>query len=962
MADPKLTIRIGADLAEIKRALASLSGDLNKFKSEAAKPGPGGGALGGLQQGIGRATVAVKGLLGAFLGFQGLSAFVRIADQVTVLNARLKLATKTQEEFNRAQAGTFELAQRTRTSLTATVELYARLERSTRDLNVNQETLLQLTETINQAAQLSGGGPGAEAALFQLSQGLASGQLRGEELNSILEQTPRLAEAIADGLGLPIGKLRELAQEGGLTAEVVARALLETRDKVAGEFAQLPRTVAGAFTQLANSVASIVDRVNRETGITDALIAGIDLAVPVLEGLATFVTLLAQQFRDATQVVRDFWQAYIDGGSDAAAVDQAVGDSVSDLVGRVGRELQILPLSIRTIFAVILGEGDKFVQRLRFTFVRAIAGADEAWEGIKLGAALLFEKIQELAGTAVDFVVRRLSALQTQAAGIADAAGLGDVADRLRANAAAYDALGSSADGAKKRAAAASAEYVKNVGVIRDTVSAFERELDAGLAVSDEVIGAFLAEREAALDGIKAKAEAAGAAVGKVGVGGGGGGAGGPGGVADQGALLRDSIDRALAELDRLYEEGEVGLREYFARKAELQTQALDLAISQAQAEAAVATTADAQSKALTDIVRLQRDRAEVGPRVAREQAQAEEALARKLEDVRDRLAELNGDSSAGRRRALERERAELLQAVGGDPGSTELVDRLFNLEVVRARLSAIRDQVSTVLTGLREGEDNAAALTDAGLQSPNQGEIQLQELRDRSLQQLRDLREATRALWEETKDPEVLAALQSVDAELARVAASQDTFKNAARDGAIDSLGQLFTDLATGARSFGDAVKAAAVSFIQSLARMAAEALAKRIILSIFNAGTSAAGVSPAVGHGGMRVGAGGMRGRTFNPMTWAGAPRYHNGSGGPLGLKAGELPAILQTGEEVLSRTDPRNAANASLQRPAPGYRILNVMDPSLVEDYLTSAAGEEVVLNIIGRNPGYVQQLRG
>jgi tape measure domain-containing protein len=961
VADPKLTIRIGADLAEIKRALASLSGDLNKFKADAAKPGPGGGALGGVQQGIGRATVALKGLVGAFLGFQGLSAFVRIADQVTVLNARLKLATKTQEEFNRAQAGTFELAQRTRTSLTATVELYARLERSTRDLNVNQATLLQLTETINQAAQLSGGGPGAEAALFQLSQGLAAGQLRGEELNSILEQTPRLAEAIADGLGLPIGQLRALAQEGGLTAETVARALLETRDKVASEFSQLPRTVAGAFTQLSNSVARIVDRVNRETGITDALIAGIDVAVPLLEGLANFVTSLAKQFRDATQIVREFWQAYIDGGSDAAAVDQAVGDSISDLVGRIGRELQILPVSIGTIFAVIIGEADKFSQRLEFAFIRALAGGEEAWESIKLSAALQFAAIESLAASAVDFILGKFAEVNRQAADLADAAGLDGVATRLRAGAEAYENLGGSADRARDRAAAASAEYAKNVGVIRDTVLAFERELDAGLAASDAVIGQFLGDREAALEAIKAKAEAAGDAVGKVGLGGGNGaGTGGPGGLADQATLLRDSIDRALAELDRLYEEGEVGLREYFQRKAALQTQALDLAIAQAQAEAAVATTADAQSKALTEIVKLQRDRAEVGPRVAREQAQAEEDLARKLEDVRDRLAELNGDSTAGRRRALEREREELLQAVGGDAESTELVDRLFNLEVVRARLSAIRDQVSTVLTGLREGEDNAAALTDAGLQSPNQGEIQLQELRDRSLQQLVALREATRALWEETKDPEVLTALQSVDAELARVAASQETFKNAARDGAIDSLGQLFTDLATGARSFGDAVKAAAVSFIQSLARMAAEALAKRIILSAFSAfGPS---VTPAVGHGGMRVGAGGMRGRAFNPMTWAGAPRYHNGSGGPLGLKAGELPAILQTGEEVLSRTDPRNAANASLQRPAPGYRILNVMDPGLVEDYLTSAEGEQVVLNIIGRNPGYVQQLRG
>src|SRR5690606_6917483 len=109
--------------------------------------------------------------------------------------------------------------------------------------------------------------------------------------------------------------------------------------------------------------------------------------------------------------------------------------------------------------------------------------------------------------------------------------------------------------------------------------------------------------------------------------------------------LLRDSIDRALAELDRLYEDGEIGLREDFRRKQELQTQAIDAAIAQARHELAVATEFEDQQKALVEIAKLQRDRAEIAPRIAREQAKAERELTRALEDVKDRLAELQGDT-----------------------------------------------------------------------------------------------------------------------------------------------------------------------------------------------------------------------------------------------------------------------------------------------------------------------------
>ncbi len=961
MADTELKVRITGDLTAIRNSLQGLEAQLVDLGKQSNRAGQQAGkGLSQIQGAAGTAVRALKGLVAAYAGVEGLRAFVRVADQAATLTARLKLATNSQQTFNKAYAETFNIAQRTRTGLEATVDLYARLERSTRELGINQETILALTETINQAAQLSGGGASAEAALFQLSQGLASGTLRGEELNSVLEQAPRLAQAIADGLDRPVGKLKEMAQAGELTAEQVARALLKSRAQIEQEFNQLPATVGGALTQLGNSISRIVERVNKETGITDALVGGIELAVPLIEGVANAVISLAQQFRDATSIIGDFWKAYIEGGSEAASVDQAVGDSISDLFKRFTNELQILPQSIRTAFTIIIGEGDKWVQGMRFVFVQAIATADKAWSAIRLGAVVLFAKVREAAATALAFVGDRFADIQRQAADVAEAAGFEGVASKLRTAAEAYDGLGSSADDARAQAAAAKDEYAANLETIESTVAAFRKEMESGFAASDAAIQASLDDRQRALDALKDSAEATGEAVGAIGITP-TKGAAGLGGLVNQAALLTDAIQRSLAELDRLYDAGEIGLRDYFRERERLQTAAIDAQIAQAEAEARTATTAEQQSAALTKILVLQRDRAEIGPKTAREQAAAEEELARKLEDVQARMAELQGDSTAGARLALEREREELLKAFQDDPGAQDLVNALFNVELARTRADAIRDEANRLSAELRAIEDNNAVQIEAGTIGQVEGERQVQEARARTIEQLEALRvKLLEVLATNPGDPEAIGALRELDTEIARVKASSDKFRQQTQDVAQSSLSTFFYDLATGAKSAKDAVIDLVQSFVQGLAKMAAEALARRAALALFGASSPLGSFFAGVNHGGGMAGMGMKRAipMAMAAAMFAGAPRFHDG--GIAGLKAGEVPAILQTGERVLSRTE--TAQYNAGDRPAPGYRIINAFDPSFVPDQMDSADGERVVMNIIGRNPGRIQQLLG
>ncbi|NTU67963.1 MAG: tape measure protein [Chlorobiaceae bacterium] len=207
----------------------------------------------------------------------GVKQLIDISDKYTQLDGRLRLVTKSTEEFQSAQSGLYAIAQGTRVEYAATVDLYTRLARSTDQLGISQGDLLQITESINKAMIVSGAsGESAAAALMQLGQGMASGVLRGEELNSIMEQTPRLAQMIADGMGITIGQLRQYGKDGKLSADAVTKALLSQTQTINGEFARMPETVGQAMTKLTNVVESIVNQSNNAAGATSSLSGAID--------------------------------------------------------------------------------------------------------------------------------------------------------------------------------------------------------------------------------------------------------------------------------------------------------------------------------------------------------------------------------------------------------------------------------------------------------------------------------------------------------------------------------------------------------------------------------------------------------------------------------------------------------------------------------------------------------------
>lgn len=240
---------------------------------------------------VGTAADNVRRLIRQAFVFAGVTVGVRqivgLIDTYTNLQNRLRLVTADTQNLADVTGELFEISNRTRSSFEATAQLYSRVALATRDLGISQRETLQFAESLNQAVILSGAAAQeAEAGLLQLSQGLASGTLRGDELRSVLEQIPFVADVIADSLGVTRGELRQLGTDGAITADVVIQAFAEAREELAGRFAETIPTIGQAFTILRNNVLQLVGGFDQASGASQAFARVIIFLAENVETLA----------------------------------------------------------------------------------------------------------------------------------------------------------------------------------------------------------------------------------------------------------------------------------------------------------------------------------------------------------------------------------------------------------------------------------------------------------------------------------------------------------------------------------------------------------------------------------------------------------------------------------------------------------------------------------------------------
>ncbi|EPQ1354541.1 tape measure protein, partial [Acinetobacter baumannii] len=191
---------------------------------------------------------------------------------------RLKLVTNNQVELNKATEDTFRIAQKTYSAWDSVLQVYQRFSDNAKTLNLTMDDTARLTETVSKAVAISGASAeAADAALVQFGQALASGTLRGEELNSVMEQTPALAKAIAKGMGITVGELRSVAAEGKITSQEIVKALKNVQDEVDALFAKTDITIGQSLTLLNNEITKFVGEAGKGSGAAQALSGSIQL-------------------------------------------------------------------------------------------------------------------------------------------------------------------------------------------------------------------------------------------------------------------------------------------------------------------------------------------------------------------------------------------------------------------------------------------------------------------------------------------------------------------------------------------------------------------------------------------------------------------------------------------------------------------------------------------------------------
>ena len=221
----------------------------------------------------------------------------KLNDTYTSLTNKLVNANSAHEDLVVVQQRVFDIAQRSRTGLEETATLYARLERSLAQYGATSTQIARVTETVSKAMIVSGAtAQEANAAIIQLSQGLQSGVLRGDEFRSVAEQAPRLLKAMADSLGVTTGELRALAGQGKLTADVVARAIYDASAAIDKEFNNTTATFSQKLTVANNNLLKFAGTNESVGGATSVLGDGILLLSQNLDTVATIVGVVATAF------------------------------------------------------------------------------------------------------------------------------------------------------------------------------------------------------------------------------------------------------------------------------------------------------------------------------------------------------------------------------------------------------------------------------------------------------------------------------------------------------------------------------------------------------------------------------------------------------------------------------------------------------------------------------------------
>ncbi len=329
----------------------------------------------------------------AYVSLRGAQSFVELADTFTQTTARLERMNDGMQDTAELQNMIYQAAQRSRGAYQETADMVAKLGTLAPDAFSSNKELVAFAEQINKQFALAGAsGQGAQAALLQLTQAMSSGVLRGEELNSVLEQAPTIAQAIARYMGVTVGEMRELASEGKITAQVVKNALFAAAEDTNAAFDKIPLTFGQAWTMAGNAAVKAMepamtrlnDLLNSDLGrsAVNGLIAAFELLGSAASGVVDLLAMGAQWVADNWDFVCTVLQ--FAGGVILALTALSVGSAIAQaaawavvnwpillfiaLIGAVVTAMYAMGMSSEEVFGII-GAGLGWLYALGYNLV-----------------------------------------------------------------------------------------------------------------------------------------------------------------------------------------------------------------------------------------------------------------------------------------------------------------------------------------------------------------------------------------------------------------------------------------------------------------------------------------------------------------------------------------------------------------------------------------------------------------
>jgi tape measure domain-containing protein len=338
-SDKEFLIRVKADIEKAVADMRNLSSEIGTTAKESGKAARSTRELGLSMDGLVRAA-------SAYLSIATVIKTLKMADEWKSLENRIAAATKETGDYAQVSESLYEITRRNGTAMADTVATFQRLSLARAELGATNADILKVTNAVQQLGVMSGSSSSAmQAGMLQFSQAMSSGVVRAEELNSILENMPAVANRIAQGMGLTTGELRGAVLEGKVLSRQVFDALLGQTDEIAAEMAGMPVSLERAWNTATTSLSRFISKLDDITGVTNFITLSLQGWAGILDAAIDSEIDLANKQRERLQILTRIRQ--LESYLEDFTGPQRVYDAMADALANLRKELQQVDEQLR---------------------------------------------------------------------------------------------------------------------------------------------------------------------------------------------------------------------------------------------------------------------------------------------------------------------------------------------------------------------------------------------------------------------------------------------------------------------------------------------------------------------------------------------------------------------------------------------------------------------------------------